>query len=296
MQIASQPSTGAPVFGGRRATWRRRDLALDGTVSIVAYEAGRSDADRTIVFVHGLGQWTQAAWDYVAAALEPTHRIIALDLPGFGESSKPDRAYPLRFFRDALEAVVEAFALDRFSLAGHSLGGLVAASYAARQPSKVVLLALVAPAGFDRTRKLWLRILGSNLLESVVSRIRPSRRFVRDTLEKAVYDPASVDGWVHDELWRFAGDPGMIRAFARVYRDSLHDFAFIRRLHADLARYRGPALVVWGRDDRYVPIRALAAARAVYPHAEVVVFERCGHCPNIEFPEELAQRLVAAGA
>lgn len=280
-----------------RAHWRGRQVELQGGVSLAAFEAGSRRPDAaTVVLVHGLGHWTQAAWDFVGAALEPTHRIVAFDLPGFGASAKPDRAYPLHFFASALQAVVADFSLERFTLVGHSLGGLIAALYASAQPARVGLLALVDPAGFLRSPKLLARILGSDLLAGVLPHVRPSRRFVHKTFENAVYEPSSVEPWMHAQMWELARDAAMIRAFVRVYRDARPDFLDLPRLHASLARYRGPALIVWGKHDRYVPIRALEKARRVYPQAAVTVFERCGHCPNLEFPEALSARLIAAGA
>jgi pimeloyl-ACP methyl ester carboxylesterase len=80
-----------------------------------------------------------------------------------------------------------------------------------------------------------------------------------------------------------------------VYSGAMHDLLRMRPLHARLTTYRGPALLVWGRQDRYVPVRGLASAEDVYPQAGVLQIDRCGHCPALEYPELVAARMRAGG-
>jgi pimeloyl-ACP methyl ester carboxylesterase len=297
MLTTSQRSVTAPAPKRRRAAWRRGTVELDG-IALATFEAGCSEIDApTIVLVHGLGHWTQAAWDFLAAELESTHRLIAFDLPGFGASAKPATGYSLGFFVRALERVVAACGLTSFALVGHSLGGLVAAEFARRRHGgELRLLGLIDPAGFLRTPRLALRIAGSRPLTWLPRTIRPTPRFVRRTLESAVYDPDSIPEDVYLRACELSRDPALTRAFALVYAGALGDFVHRGRLHARLAEWKGPTAIVWGRDDRYIPIRALANARRIYPHATVTVLERCGHCPSIEYPADVARILTKAGA
>jgi 4,5:9,10-diseco-3-hydroxy-5,9,17-trioxoandrosta-1(10),2-diene-4-oate hydrolase len=276
--------------------WRRSSLHLDSTIEIALYETGPADPEApAIVLVHGLGHWTQASWNRVAVRLEATHRIVAFDLPGFGRSSRPDTRYDIRFFSAALSAVVNAASLRSFALAGHSLGGLIAADFASMHIDDVDLLMLIDPAGFLRTPSLLARILASGPVSNLFT-IKPSRGFVRAQLERSVYDKRALEPGVVDEAYAFAQDPLMRRAFARVYSDSLSSFVDLPALHARFSRYKGPASIFWGLNDKYIPVRALAGARKVYPNADVTVIEHCGHCPPIEFPDLVAQRLAAYGA
>jgi pimeloyl-ACP methyl ester carboxylesterase len=236
--------------------------------------------------VHGLGHWTQACWDRVAARLEATRRLVAFDLPGFGQSSRPDGRYDLRFFSATLGAVIKACGLRRYTLAGHSLGGLIAADYASNHAAELERLVLIDPAGFLRTPHLLLRIVASKPVSNLFT-LKPSNGFVRNQLERSVYDKRSLDPETVTQAYELAADPLMRRAFARVYSDALSSFLDLPALHARFARYTGAASLVWGRNDRYIPIRALANARAVYPQAGVTVIDRCGHCPPIEYPDEV---------
>ena len=119
---------------------------------------------------------------------------------------------------------------------------------------------------------------------------------VRHALELAVYDPASIPADVHERAYALSRDPAVSQAFFRIYAGAAKDLMRIKALHARFARWRGPTLIVWGKHDRYIPIRALKETRRVYPKADVLEIERCGHCPNVEFPQLVAERLLANGA
>jgi pimeloyl-ACP methyl ester carboxylesterase len=285
----SQPALRGPALG---ATWRRSTLIVRDGLEIAVREAGLTDpAAPALVLVHGLGHWTEAAWDAVAARLEDSHRILAFDLPGFGDSGKPDVRYELGFFVETLRAVVAAKQLGPYHIVGHSLGGLIAALHAPGTTA-VERLTLIDPAGFLRTPGLLLRIVASKPVSSLF-RLRPTRGFVKSQLERSVYDRNAITDALVDRAHGLALDPAMRRAFARVYSDALREFVDLPALHARLAAFRGPVRILWGREDRYVPIAGLEHARAVYPQAEVTVLERCGHCPNIEYPAFTAEAIAA---
>ena len=298
MQTTSQTPPPGPSLARRRAAWRRRSVTLEGGLSLAVFEAGRSDeAAPVIVFVHGLGHWTQAAWDFLVPHFETTHRVIAFDLPGFGLSAKPPSGYDLASFVRALDGVVAASGLSAYALIGHSFGGLIAAEFArTRQDGRIRMLGLIDPAGFLRTPWLALKIAGSRPATWLFKTIRPSRRFVRRTFETAVFDPGSIPDDMHARAYELSQDPSMTRAFALVYAGAMQEFSHLRALHARLAQWKGPTLLVWGRQDRYIPVRALENARRVFPQASVFVLERCGHCPPVEYPDEVARFLLEAGA
>jgi pimeloyl-ACP methyl ester carboxylesterase len=280
------------------ASWRRATIALPAGERIATFEAGRSEGDAPVlVLVHGLGHWATAAWDALAQRFAHTHRIVAFDLPGFGASDKPDVAYTLAYFTDVLAHVAHGFGLDApFTLVGHSLGGLVAANFAARYPQRLRALALLDPAGFLRTPKIVLLVAGSGPVSWLFRNLRPSAGFIESTLDSSVYDPRSVSRDVRTRALELSRDPALTRAFARVYAGAMQELLHMRALHRAFAAWTGPTLLVWGNQDRYVPVAGLAEARRVYPHASVLTIEHCGHCPAIEYPELVARALRAIGA
>jgi monooxygenase len=226
-----------------------------------------------------------------------SRRRIASSLPGFGASEEARDAYTLPFFTATLREVLERVAPAReVALAGHSLGGLIAANYAALFGSAVRNLTLMDPAGFLRTPRLALRVLGSGPVVGLMSAIKPSRGFVIRTLENAVHDPNSIPPDVKERAVELAANPAIARAFARVYAGAMHEMLHMRELHERLGAWTGPTLLVWGRQDRFIPFRALATTRGVYPRADVLEIDSCGHCPNVEYPKLVAARMRANGA
>lgn len=279
-----------------RAGWRAGRLEFP-TFGIATYEAGRSDDEAPVlVLVHGMGHWTQAAWSFVAAGFEESHRIVAFDLPGFGASDKPPIRYTLALYTSVLRAVVANARTRSFALAGHSLGGLITADYAARFPDGVRHLTLIDPAGFLRTPTLALRVMGSRVAKRFIGSLKPSRAFILRTLRGAVFDPASLPADDVERAVELGLEPATTRAFARVYSGAMQELVHMKALHARFAGRQAPTLLVWGRQDRFVPVRALATARQVYPHADVLEIDRCGHCPNVEYPAEVVARMRATGA
>jgi len=276
------PPTGSYRVNASRMTgWRERRIAAAG-VGVVTFEAGSTAADApALVLVHGLGHWTQAAWDVLVPLLDPALRIIAFDLPGFGASDKPDTRYDTKFFAAVTASVIDQTAPPTFVLCGHSLGGYIAANYAASHPERVERLILIAPAGFLRAARFLYALLGSQLARWLFTR-RPGRRFVENTLDRSVFDPASIVPSIRAQAFAYACQFEVRRAFAGVYTGAIQDFRDAARVHARLATYAGPVLIVWGRHDQYIPIKALDVTRAVYPRADVLIVERSGHLPMVE--------------
>jgi pimeloyl-ACP methyl ester carboxylesterase len=270
--------------------WRTGTVRAAGA-TLATFEAGNTAPNaRTLLLLHGLGHWSDAAWGRLVPHLDPSMRFVAFDLPGFGASDKPDAAYDLAFFRAAIDDAVSALGLQRFALAGHSLGGFLAADYAGRAPHRVEHLALIAPAAFARTPRFVVYGIAAGIARRLFTR-RPPRRFVTRVLNRAVADVRNLDDSTMQRAHELAGDAAYRRAFAGVYSGALRTFANARALHAGFARYPGPVLCAWGRHDRYIPVSALRAVRRVYPHAQTLVLERSAHLPMIEESEQLGAAL-----
>jgi pimeloyl-ACP methyl ester carboxylesterase len=264
--------------------WRASRIGNAGD-SLAVFECGNPDvAAPALLLVHGLAHWTQAAWTRLAELLDPSLRVVAFDLPGFGASDKPDVAYDAAVFLAAMQRVIDAKLPERFALCGHSLGGAIATRYAASHPQRITHLTLIAPAGFA-ARRIY-RLLGSRAGRFVLS-LRPPKGIVRRIIHGAIVDAASITPQEKAQSIAFTRDPAFRRAFSRIYRAALLEFARDGGA-ARLSAYTGPVLIAWGRHDAYIPIRALDTAHAIYPQAATIVFERSAHLPMIEEPRPLA--------
>jgi pimeloyl-ACP methyl ester carboxylesterase len=278
------------VSGGAPLAWRSGTIRAAGA-SVATFEAGSAlPGAPVVVLLHGLGQWTDAAWGRLVPALPSEFRYLGCDLPGFGASEKPVAAYDLPYFRRVLDDLVAAYALRRFALLGHSLGAFLAADYAAAHPERVTRLALIAPGGFARVPRHVVYALAASFARWFFTR-RPSRRLIARTLAQSVADPASLDPALVERTYALAQELGLRRAFAGVYAGALRTFAFPRTVRAGFARYRGPVFCAWGTHDRFIPVAGLHTVLAVYPHARTLVLARSGHLPMIEEPAPLAAAL-----
>jgi 4,5:9,10-diseco-3-hydroxy-5,9,17-trioxoandrosta-1(10),2-diene-4-oate hydrolase len=278
------------VIGRAPLAWRSGTIRAAGA-KLALFEAGSSEPGApVVVLLHGLGQWTDAAWGGLIPQLTQNIRYLGCDLPGFGASEKPDAPYDLPYFRRVLDDLVIACGLRRFALLGHSLGAFLAADYAGTHSERIERLALIAPAGFARVPRQVVYALAGNFAGWLFTR-RPSRRFIARIIARSVVDPTALDPAFVDRTYAIAQELGLRRAFAGVYAGALKTFANPRRFQAGFARYRGPVFCAWGAHDRFIPLTGLHAVRAVYPQARTLVLHQSGHLPMIEEPALLGVAL-----
>jgi pimeloyl-ACP methyl ester carboxylesterase len=221
-----------------------------------------------VLAVHGLGA-TKGSFLPTVAALSSRFRTIALDLPGFGDSSKPiGAAYDSRFFATSCVELLDALELDRVHLIGNSLGGRVALEMGLRHQDRVGQLALLAPALAWRRPRPWVPLLRLTRPELGLVQITP--RIAVDWIVRQLI-PGAEEGWRAagvDEFLRGyltpAGRAAFYAAARQIYLDEPHGTdGFWPRL----ATLQSDALFVWGRQDRIVPIAFARHVAAAIPHA-----------------------------
>jgi pimeloyl-ACP methyl ester carboxylesterase len=245
---------------------------------IATAQAGSGPA---LLAVHGLGG-TKASFLPTLALMSGTHRVIALDLPGFGDSVKPLRAaFDARYFAGVLGDVLDALGVDRAHVVGNSMGGRIALELALTERRRVDRLVLLSPA------MAWLR---PRRWAPVVRMLRPELTML----------PMPVEGLVRriiggDDDWTAAGVDEFMRAFSTARgRHAFH--AALRNIYLDpphgddglwsrLAGMSNESLFVWGRRDRLVPIAFMKHVERAFPAARHLELD-CGHVPQVERPVE----------
>jgi pimeloyl-ACP methyl ester carboxylesterase len=253
------------------------------------------------ILIHGLGGAKSSLFETVAA-LSPDYTVHAIDLPGFGASSKPLASYDPDFFARHVLRLMDALAIDRADLIGNSLGGRVALEVGLRAPSRVRSLSLLAPSmAFRRGRELvpLVRVLRPELaaLPSVLSPRRVSDGFWQMIAYPDRVDPSIAD-LAADEFFRsHSSRSGRIAFYAaarQIYLEAPHGpSGFWTRLEL----LRPPALFIWGSQDRLVPAGFSRHVKAALPGASQVVLPNCGHVPQIELPErthELVREFIGS--
>lgn len=257
---------------------------------VIESDGGR--AGDPLVLIHGVGGWAENFRPVMKPLAATGRRVVALDLPGFGESERPrakvkyfgpDDAFYPRF----VIAAMDALGIERAHLVGNSMGGAVAYMTAVTAPERTRSLVLAAAGGIGLDVAFFLRACAFPGF-GLIARLPRSPRTARRVLATCFHDPARIPEEMLREAERYGGAsfPEFVRALAagvglRGVRRDLRD-AWIAR--AD--RFSGPVLVLWGREDRVLPVTHVDAIHAVVPRAEVRIIERCGHLPMAERPEE----------
>jgi pimeloyl-ACP methyl ester carboxylesterase len=257
-----------------------------GALDTFYLEAGEGPP---VVLLHGLGA-TNASMLPTLAALARGHRILAPDLPGFGESEKPIRAYDPAFFAGWLGDFLDAVGVERAVLIGNSMGGRVALEMGLTVPARVDRLVLFAPSlAFKRFRsatplvRLLAAELGAMPLFAPRSLVMTVLRgmFARPERLRMEWYDAAVDEFVR-VFARARGRMAFFSAARQIYLEEAHGEAgFWERLRA-LTR---PALFLWGDRDPLVPPRFAPHVEAALPGVHSLVIEDCGHVPQFEHPE-----------
>ncbi|GIM94741.1 alpha/beta fold hydrolase [Paractinoplanes toevensis] len=258
------------------------------TARIRYHESGDPSAP-PVVLLHGIGRSLED-WDAQHPLLDPDHRVISIDLPGFGLSQRLPAPVNLGSLSDGVWATLDALGEKRpVHLMGNSLGGAVSMQMLVDDPARVSTLTLVNSAGFGKEVTFALRMLaipglGRRLLSRIDNMTAP--RVERNLFaERAMVTPERVAMAI-----KVARQPD----FAPVYLEIAKALGGFRGIAAHwrdallprVATHAKPTLIVWGDRDRILPATHLTAARAAFPDATWHLFPGTGHMPQIERPEE----------
>ena len=255
------------------------------------YQVSGSPSGPTIVLLHGFSD-SFTTFENWLPVLTPDYRVITLDLPGHGLTRAP-QGYVLT--TTGLVAAVEELAtgakLGHFALAGNSMGGAVAWSYALKYPQRLTALILIDAAGWPQKPSasvpLAFRILrypiGRWLLAHIDNKPLINDALKTDVRDPAVITPAIVDRWA--ELQRAPGHRAILMSFG---------LDTIAHATADaLATIRVPTLVLHGASDPLIEVDSAKQFAAAIPGSILTIYPEVGHLPQIEIPERSARDVAA---
>jgi pimeloyl-ACP methyl ester carboxylesterase len=249
-----------------------------------------------VLLLHGLGG-TRASLFATAAALSQRYRVHAVDLPGFGSSSKPARApYNARWYAETMFAFMDAQGIAQTHLVGNSMGGRIAIEMGLMDPERVGSLGLLCPAvawikrGFHPLVRLLRPEFG--LLPHGFTRNTVATQFSSLFCDRDLIDP-EVGELMVDEFRRIYHSAGARLAFLASARNIYLEAPYGRDgFYPRLAELRPPALFVWGTHDGLIPAAFGRHVAKWLPGAEQVTMQACGHVPQVERPEETNELLL----
>jgi pimeloyl-ACP methyl ester carboxylesterase len=247
---------------------------------------GEGDDRPPIIFIHGLsGCWQN--WLENIPYFARTHRIIAVDLPGFGESEMPSEPISMKGYATTMDVLMTELGIDTAQIVGNSMGGFIGAELAIQHPARVERLVLVAAAGLSveyiRTqRKSGLRHRAENVaffyigwLASRSHTVAARRRLRSALLLLVAAHPQKLPPALMIEQVSGSGKPGFSDAL-----DAMLDYPLRDRLE----KITCPTFIVWGDKDRLVPVKDAAIFEKLIPDARAVVYKDTGHVVMMERP------------
>jgi len=235
------------------------------------FEAGQGPA---VILLHGMGG-VKESWLGNFGALAAGYHVYAIDQIGFGHSDKPLLDYKIATFVDFLYAFMQAQNIGKATLVGNSFGGWIALDFAIQHAGMVEKLVLVDAAGLA-----WLRPIPD---------LNPSSTAAtRRLIESVFYDKKMIS------------DDAVLQVFTDRMRNNdgytiqrtVAGFATPQFEDSKLASIHVPTLVMWGRQDELIPLASGEKLRDGIGGAKLVVFEQCGHVPQIEKSDQFNRALL----
>ena len=246
-----------------------------GDVRIRTVRAGQGDT--TLLLLHGFGESLMGV-RLIFDRLARHYRVVAVDLPGFGASEKPDRPYDLPVMEARLSDFLRRWLRPPVVLVGHSMGGELAAAIALANPDRVTAVVLIDPAGYG---------LNPALSDSAGQAI-PEAAWVAGALPYVLP--------IHDPLWLAepaewadydpAADSAYQKSTERVLKE--FDFAVLRDRYSELEQ---PTLLIWGRLDTTIPLTIGQSMANLIPCDTLVVLPQAMHRPHQSDPDRVAAEI-----
>ncbi len=238
--------------------------------------AESGESPKHVLLIHGLGGSAES-WKNNIDVLGRYFHVFAPDMIGFGHSDKPKMRYTVKAFTNFLNDFLHAIGIEKTNVVGSSMGGQIAAEFAIAYPNKVEKLVLISPAGippksFKGTKELktYVRMFDAKDLEGVrkaVTSVDSDRSAITDEYVKSVYQYTMMDG--------------AKQAFISSLKESASAPRLVNRLNA----IRAKTLVIWGKEDRLIPVKYCEPFITKMENCKLLLIEKCGHRPHAEKPD-----------
>jgi pimeloyl-ACP methyl ester carboxylesterase len=266
-------------------------LALHGA-RVAFRQAGTGPV---LVLLHGIAGSSET-WIPVMRRLETRFTVVAPDFLGHGASDKPSGDYSLGAHASTIRDLLHVLGIERATVVGQSFGGGVALQLAYQYPELCERIVLVDAGGLGREVSWMLRLLSLPGIDLVLPLLFPPFAGEWGDAAARFFEAKGIRQARVTEMWRSYRsliEPENRRAFLRTMRAVIdpggQSVSAIDRLYLAGGL---PTLIVWGSDDRIIPVSHAFRAQAAMPHSRLVVFDGVGHFPHAEVPDRFADVLV----
>lgn len=268
------------VLGRKKVGFTKKAVeAADHT--IVYLEGGKGE---TVLLLHGFGS-EKDHWLRFAGFLAPNYHVVAIDLPGFGESSKKEKVYyTIGAQVEMLDKFVSKLGLENFHIAGNSMGGSVSGKYAAYFPHKVRSLGLLDTGGiYSAEKSEFVKLLESGRNPLVIDSLEDFDSFMSLCYFETPKIPKPFKRYLVEQS-------RLSRDFNSKIMEDLAGEKY--SLESDLSKIDIKTLILWGDMDRFIHVSATKILEQGLSNSTTVIMKNCGHCPMLERPEETAEHYL----
>lgn len=269
-------------------------VEIDDGVRVHVRDEGPRDAP-AIMLLHGSNADLHS-WDPWAKLLRDEYRIVRFDQVGHGLTGPdPDADYSRENYTADIGEVADALGLDQFILGGHSMGGKHALSYAMARPDRVMALVLIGASGppmpqddggddADDGGNIGFAIARTPGINTIARQITP-RAMVAESLKQSVSVQSVASEEAIDRYWELLRYPGNRQATLERFSTPYEPLE-----KGEIAELSMPALLIWGEEDRLIPLEAGRWLVRTLGDAELVALSGIGHLPHEEAPRSTARR------
>jgi 4,5:9,10-diseco-3-hydroxy-5,9,17-trioxoandrosta-1(10),2-diene-4-oate hydrolase len=243
----------------------------------------------SLILIHGI-ETSGEIWKDTMKAASRFFKVYVPDLPGFGQSEKPDLKYGVPFYIEFLNDFMATIGIEKAYIAGISMGAHISASFAATYPERVAKLVLISSTGLSPiSGKLGGLPLIGGALNANYWLLSKNKKLFRGMEEDSFFDKSLVTEKMVDQHWSLMKD--------RAYRRSLqNNVRYISKVDNDyinsLGSIKAPTLVIWGNDDKIVPVADAEKYSELIKGSRLLVLGECGHMVPLEKKEEFNKAIL----
>ena len=251
-------------------------MALNG-MQIHYRDEGNGDV---ILLIHGTGS-SLHTWDKWVQILIKSYRVIRLDLPAYGLTGKdPKKRYSSKNYVDLVNDFMTQLEINKFHMAGNSLGGLVSWLYASYHPDKVNKLILIDPSGFPSKKiPMVINMAKTPVVKTLIRYITP-KSFIKKNLEEVYFNNDLITTKILNRYYELTLAEGNRTAF--IDRAKIEQEDYSERLDLII----NPTLILWGANDIWIPVKNAQRFKEKIENSKVVIMNETGHIPMEEKPNE----------
>jgi pimeloyl-ACP methyl ester carboxylesterase len=285
----SQPDIPRSILEAKYANPPSQFVTLPSGTRAHVRDRGPREAP-ALVLIHGSNA-SLYTWEPWVKRLSDRFRVITMDLPGHGlTGAVPNRDYTQEGMVQFVDEVAGIFGLHRFALGGNSMGGRASILFTIKHPERVTHLVLIDSGGLPTKQveptPLAYRLMGIPIANRLLLHITP-RSLVVDGLNSAIVHKDIITDEMIDRYWDFIRMDGTREA--TITRGRIRD----KRIRDDIPNIKTPTLILWGEDDRTIPVEAAYAFHAAIAGSKLIVYPNTGHVPQEEVADESAMDVRA---